>query len=584
MNRQIKTSTLLRRFAPYFKKYRGVLALDLFCASLTTVCELVLPLMVRFITERGMNDMASLTVALVLKIGGLYLVLRIIDAAANYYMQNIGHVMGAYIETDMRRDLFEHLQKLPFSYYDHTKIGQLMARITSDLFDVTEFAHHCPEEYFIAALKIVVSFVILANTNLLLTLIIFSLLPVMLLCTMYFNTRMRRAFKKSRNQIGELNAQVEDSLLGVRVVKSFANESIEEEKFSQGNGRFLDIKKEQYFYMAGFNSMTRIFDGLMYVAVLVAGALFMIAGRITAGDLMAYLLYVTALLTSIRRIVEFTEQFQRGMTGIERFIEVIDAPVDIKNAPAALPLGDVHGDIAFEHVSFHYSDDEHCVLSDINLHVHPGDSVALVGPSGGGKSTLCNLIPRFYDVTAGRILIDGKDIRNLTLDSLRRNVGVVQQDVYLFAGSVYENIAYGRPGATREEVAEAARLAGAHDFIMEFPDGYDTYVGERGARLSGGLKQRISIARVFLKNPPILILDEATSALDNESERIVQQSLEQLARGRTTFTIAHRLTTIRGAQLILVLTEDGIAEQGTHAELMEKGGLYHRLYSMYTEM
>lgn len=584
MNRQIKTSTLLRRFAPYFKKYRGVLALDLFCASLTTVCELVLPLMVRFITERGMNDMASLTVALVLKIGGLYLVLRIIDAAANYYMQNIGHVMGAYIETDMRRDLFEHLQKLPFSYYDHTKIGQLMARITSDLFDVTEFAHHCPEEYFIAALKIVVSFVILANTNLLLTLIIFSLLPVMLLCTMYFNTRMRRAFKKSRNQIGELNAQVEDSLLGVRVVKSFANESIEEEKFSQGNGRFLDIKKEQYFYMAGFNSMTRIFDGLMYVAVLVAGALFMIAGRITAGDLMAYLLYVTALLTSIRRIVEFTEQFQRGMTGIERFIEVIDAPVEIKNAPAALPLGDVHGDIAFEHVSFHYSDDEHCVLSDINLHVHPGDSVALVGPSGGGKSTLCNLIPRFYDVTAGRILIDGKDIRNLTLDSLRRNVGVVQQDVYLFAGSVYENIAYGRPGATREEVAEAARLAGAHDFIMEFPDGYDTYVGERGARLSGGQKQRISIARVFLKNPPILILDEATSALDNESERIVQQSLEQLARGRTTFTIAHRLTTIRGAQLILVLTEDGIAEQGTHAELMEKGGLYHRLYSMYTEM
>ncbi len=584
MNRQIKTSTLLRRFAPYFKKYRGVLALDLFCASLTTVCELVLPLMVRFITERGMNDMASLTVALVLKIGGLYLVLRIIDAAANYYMQNIGHVMGAYIETDMRRDLFEHLQKLPFSYYDHTKIGQLMARITSDLFDVTEFAHHCPEEYFIAALKIIVSFVILANTNLVLTLIIFSLLPVMLLCTMYFNTRMRRAFKKSRNQIGELNAQVEDSLLGVRVVKSFANESIEEEKFSQGNGRFLDIKKEQYFYMAGFNSMTRIFDGLMYVAVLVAGALFMIDGKITAGDLMAYLLYVTALLTSIRRIVEFTEQFQRGMTGIERFTEVIDAPVDIKNAPAALPLGDVRGDIAFEHVNFHYSDDEHCVLSDINLHVHPGDSVALVGPSGGGKSTLCNLIPRFYDVTAGRILIDGRDIRDLTLDSLRRNVGVVQQDVYLFAGSVYENIAYGRPGATREEVVEAARLAGAHNFIMEFPDGYDTYVGERGARLSGGQKQRISIARVFLKNPPILILDEATSALDNESERIVQQSLEQLARGRTTFTIAHRLTTIRGAQLILVLTEDGIAEQGTHAELMEKGGLYHRLYSMYTEM
>ena len=583
LNRQIKTSTLLRRFAPYFKKYRGVLALDLFCASLTTVCELVLPLMVRFITERGMNDMASLTVALVLKIGGLYLVLRIIDAAANYYMQNIGHVMGAYIETDMRRDLFEHLQKLPFSYYDHTKIGQLMARITSDLFDVTEFAHHCPEEYFIAALKIVVSFVILANTNLLLTLIIFSLLPVMLLCTMYFNTRMRRAFKKSRNQIGELNAQVEDSLLGVRVVKSFANESIEEEKFSQGNGRFLDIKKEQYFYMAGFNSMTRIFDGLMYVAVLVAGALFMIAGRITAGDLMAYLLYVTALLTSIRRIVEFTEQFQRGMTGIERFIEVIDAPVDIKNAPAALPLGDVHGDIAFEHVSFHYSDDENCVLSDINLHVHPGDSVALVGPSGGGKTTICNLLPRFYDVTEGRITIDGKNVRKLTLKSLRDNIGIVQQDVYLFCGTIKENISYGKPGALMEEIIDAARRANIHDFIMSLPDGYDTYVGERGTRLSGGQKQRISIARVFLKNPPILILDEATSALDNESERHIQKSLEELAKNRTTITIAHRLSTIRNADEIIVITENGIAERGTHHDLLKRGGIYAHYYKMQFE-
>ena len=449
---------------------------------------------------------------------------------------------------------------------------------------MTEFAHHCPEEYFIAALKIVVSFIILANTNLWLTLIIFALIPLMVLCATYFNQRMRRAFKKSRNQIGELNAQVEDSLLGIRVVKSFANEQIEREKFREGNEEFLDIKREQYHYMAGFGSVTRIFDGIMYAAVMIAGGLFMIYGQINAADLMAYLLYVTTLLTTIRRIVEFTEQFQRGMTGIERFLEVVDAPVDIHDAPGAKELRDVAGDIAFEHVAFHYSDDDHCVLSDINLHVRPGDSVALVGPSGGGKTTLCSLIPRFYDVTEGRILVDGQDIRGLTLESLRKNIGVVQQEVYLFAGSVFENISYGRPGASREEVVEAAKLAGAHDFIMEFPDGYDTYVGERGVRLSGGQKQRISIARVFLKNPPILILDEATSALDNESERIVQQSLETLAKGRTTFTIAHRLTTIRGAQLILVLTEEGIAEQGTHAELMAKGGLYHRLYSMYTEM
>ncbi|RGX54430.1 ABC transporter ATP-binding protein [Anaerotruncus sp. AF02-27] len=579
----MKTSVLLGRFAPYFKKYLWILLLDLFCASLTTLCELVLPLMVRFITERGMNDLASLTTAIILKIGALYILLRIIDTAANYFMANIGHMMGAHIETDMRSDLFAHLQRLSYNFYDSNKIGQLMARITSDLFDVTEFAHHCPEEFWIAGLKIAVSFVILARTNLWLTLIIFSIIPLMLVCSMYFNTRMRRAFKKSRNQTGEINAQVEDSLLGVRVVKSFANEEVEKEKFEEGNGKFLDIKREMYRYMAGFQSTTRAYDGVMYITVVVAGALFMIHGQITPADLMAYLLYVTTLLTSIRRIVEFTEQFQRGMTGIERFIEVMDAPVDILDEPDAEDLTDVKGEITFEHVSFHYADDDHPVLSDLSLTVHPGDSVALVGPSGSGKSTLCNLIPRFYDVTGGRILIDGKDIRKLTLHSLRGQIGVVQQDVYLFAGTVFENIAYGKPGATNAEVVAAAKLAGAHDFISSFEDGYDTYVGERGVRLSGGQKQRISIARVFLKNPPILILDEATSALDNESERIVQQSLEKLARGRTTFTIAHRLTTIRGARLILVLTENGIEEQGSHDELMKRRGIYYQLYSMYGE-
>ncbi len=579
----MKTSVLLRRFAPYFKPYAAIMLIDLVCAALTTICELVLPLIVRFLTNRGTGGAIGLTVPLILRVGLLYLVLRIVDASANYFMQSIGHVMGARIETDMRRDLFDHLQRLSYTFYDSNKIGQIMARITSDLFDVTEFAHHCPEEFFIAGLKIVVSFAILSNYSLTLTLIIFAIIPLMLLSTIYFNRRMRRAFKKSRNQTGEINAQVEDSLLGVRVVKSFANEELEKEKFDEGNQAFLEIKKEQYRYMAGFNSTTRIYDGVMYLAVMVIGGLFMTYGKITAADFIAYLLYVTTLLASVRRIVEFTEQFQRGMTGIERFIEVIDAPVDIEDAPDASELGQVEGNIRFEQVGFHYADDPAPVLADINLTVKPGESVALVGPSGSGKTTLCNLIPRFYDVTSGRILIDGQDIRSLTLHSLRQQIGVVQQDVYLFAGSVYENIAYGKPGASRQDVIEAAKLAGAHGFISEFPDGYDTYVGERGVRLSGGQKQRISIARVFLKNPPILILDEATSALDNESERIVQQSLEKLAHGRTTFTIAHRLTTIRGADTILVLTEDGIAEQGNHAELMEKRGIYHSLYSMYEE-
>jgi len=576
----MKTSTLIRRFAPYFKKYSGILALDLVCAALTTVCEMVLPLIVRYITNTGANDPQSLTVQLILTTGALYLVLRIIDTAAYYYMANVGHMMGAHIETDMRTDLFAHLQRLPYSYYDNTKIGQIMARLTSDLFEITEFAHHCPEEFFIAGVKIVVSFIILSSMSLPLTLIIFSVIPIMLVCCTHFNRKMRRAFKASRHQIGELNSQVEDSLLGVRVVKSFANEEIEEEKFEQGNGDFLGIKKDMYRYMAGFHSTTRLFDGIMYITVVVAGALFMIKGKITPADLIAYLLYVTTLLTTIRRIVEFTEQFQRGMTGIERFLEVMDTPVDITDSPDAQELKDVAGDIRFEHVDFHYENDQENVLSNIHLHVKPGDNIALVGPSGGGKTTLCNLIPRFYDVTAGRILIDGKDIRDFSLHSLRSQIGVVQQDVYLFSGTVYENIAYGRPGATEEEIIEAAKLAGAHEFILGLSGGYSSYVGERGVKLSGGQKQRISIARVFLKNPPILILDEATSALDNESERLVQQSLEKLAHGRTTFTIAHRLTTIRNAATILVLTENGIEEQGSHEELLAKQGIYSHLYNM----
>ena len=570
-----KNGHLMRRFLPYFKGYLGILGLDLFCAALTTVCELVLPLIVRYFT----NDVAALTTGAVLRLGALYLGLRVVDTGANYYMANMGHVMGAKIETDMRRDLFTHLQALSYRFYDNTKIGQIMARITSDLADVTEFAHHCPEEFFIAGLKITVAFGILMGTNVPLTLIVFACIPLMLLCTMYFRRRMRGAFKKSRNQIGELNAQVEDSLLGMRVVKSFANEGIEEAKFNRGNAGFLDIKKEMYRYMAGFQCTTRFFDGVMYIVVVVLGALFMVGGSINAGDYIAYILYVSTLLTSVRRIVEFSEQFQRGMTGIERFCELMDAPADIADAPGAKALGQVAGRVDFCGVSFHYDDSQEQVLNQIDLHIAAGENVALVGPSGSGKTTLCNLIPRFYDVTEGCITIDGQDIRGVTLASLRGQIGMVQQDVYLFSGSVYENIEYGLPGASKEKVVQAARQAGAHEFILGLPQGYDTYVGERGVKLSGGQKQRISIARAFLKNPPILILDEATSALDNESERIVQQSLEQLAKGRTTFTIAHRLSTIRNASLILVLTDRGIEEMGTHEELMGRRGVYYQLYS-----
>ncbi|MBQ7865960.1 MAG: ABC transporter ATP-binding protein [Clostridia bacterium] len=580
----MKTSTLIRRFLPYFRKYKGTVAFDLLCASLTTICELVLPLIVSEITDRATVDAASLTVQFVLKAGGLYILLRIIDAAANYFMQSVGHIMGSKMETDMRNDLFHHLQQLSFSYYSETKVGQIMARITSDLFQVTEFAHHCPEEFFIAGIKIVVSFVVLCGMNLFLTLLVFAVLPFMLVASYHFNGKMRRVMRARNKQVGEINAQVEDSLLGIRVVKSFANEAIEEEKFHQGNRRFLELKSESYKVMAQFGTSNRIFDGLMYIIIVMAGAILMGKGKLSIADFTAYLLYATVLLNSIRRIVEFTEQFQQGMTGIERFFEVLDAPEDIQDAPDARELGAVKGAVTFDNVSFHYADDDAEVLHHLNLTVKPGESIALVGPSGAGKTTLCNLIPRFYDVTGGRILIDGQDVKQVTQRSLRQAIGMVQQEVYLFAGTVLENIVYGKPGASRQEVEEAAKLAGAHEFIMALPNGYDTYVGERGVRLSGGQKQRISIARVFLKNPPILILDEATSALDNESEHLVQQSLEKLAHGRTVFTIAHRLTTIKGADTIWVLTENGVEEMGSHSELIQKGGLYAHLYAMYTEV
>ena len=574
---------IFKRFLPYFKPRLPVLLLDLFCASLTTVCDLVLPLIVRYITNMGATNLSALTVSMVVRLGLLYVLLRIVDTAANYFMQSVGHVMGTHIETDMRRDLFAHLQQLPHAYYSNTKIGQLMSRITSDLFDITEFAHHFPEELFITSIKVVIAFVILCGMNVPLTLIIFAMLPLMVLCSNHFAKPMQRTFKESRHQLGEINARVEDSLAGIRVVKSFANEDVEKEKFARDNQAFLAVKKRMYHNMAGFHSVTRMFDGIMYILVVCVGAVYMINGRITAADLVAYLLYVTTLLASVRRMVEFTESFQRGITGIERFVEIMDVDPGIADLPGAVELKSVKGELEFDDVSFAYEDGGGDVLSHISLRVKPGESVALVGPSGGGKTTLCNLIPRFYEVRSGTIRIDGEDIRKYTLHSLRKQIGMVQQDVYLFSGTVLSNIEYGKPGASREEIIRAAKLAGAHEFIMELEKDYDTYVGEHGVKLSGGQKQRISIARVFLKNPPILVLDEATSALDNESEHLVQQSLEGLMKGRTTFTIAHRLTTIRGANTILVLTDEGIVGQGSHAELMAKQGVYYNLYRMYQE-
>ncbi|MBE7718562.1 ABC transporter ATP-binding protein [Lacrimispora indolis] len=576
---EMRTGTLLKRFVPYYKKYTKVMIMDLFCASLTTICEMVLPLILRYITNQGLRDITTLTVQMIVGIGALYFGLRIIDGMASFYMAYTGHVMGAAIETDMRQDAFAHLQKLSDNYFNNTKVGQIMSRITSDLFDVTEFAHHCPEEFFIAFLKTVVSFIILSGISLPLTLIIFLLIPVMAVSCTYFNLQVRRAFKHQRNHIGELNARIEDSLLGNRVVRAFANEKIEIEKFNKDNLEFLEIKRKTYKYMAAFQNTIRMFDGLMYVVVIVAGGIFMIKGLIEPGDLVAYTLYVTTLLATIRRIIEFAEQFQRGMTGIERFMELMDASVDIFDEEGAKPLHDVKGNITFQRVSFEYPDDHNPVLTDVNLDIRPGERVALVGPSGGGKTTLCNLIPRFYDPTEGEILIDGQDIKNVTLESLRSTVGVVQQDVYLFSGTVFENIEYGHPGASKEEVIQAAKLAGAHEFITGLKDGYDTYVGERGVKLSGGQKQRISIARVFLKNPQVLILDEATSALDNESEHLVSQSLDRLAVGRTTLTIAHRLTTIQNADRILVLSDSNIVEEGNHEELLLKRGMYYQLYT-----
>lgn len=570
---------LIKSVIPYFKKYKNILFIDLLCAGLTTASEMVLPLILRYMTNIGIADAGSLTLQLITRIAVLFILIKCVELVAVYYMASIGHIMGAKIETDMRFDMYKHLQTMSDNFYNETKVGQIMSRMTNDLFDITEFAHHCPEEYFIGFIKICISFVILFNINIPLTLAVYLMIPVMFISSSRFKNSMRREQKKQRVHVGDLNSSIEDSILGIKVVKSFANEDIELKKFEKDNSKFLSIKKLFYKSMAGFNTVNRSIDGLMYFIVIVFGGYQMMKGRLVPGDMLAYIMYVSTLLLTVKRIVEFTEQFQKGMTGIERFNEIMSLEPEIVDSPNAIDLTDVRGDIEFKNVSFKYNEKLEYVLDNFNLDIHAGKNIALVGPSGGGKTTVCALIPRFYDVTKGGIYVDGKNIKDLSLHSLRNNIGIVQQDVYLFSGTIMENIRYGKPDATKEEIVEAAKLASAYDFIMELEHGFDTYVGERGVKLSGGQKQRISIARVFLKNPPILILDEATSALDNNSEAVIQESLEVLSKGRTTITIAHRLTTIQNADLIVVMTADGIVEKGNHQELMENKAYYYNLYT-----
>ena len=571
----------LKKFLSYYRPYLKLFAADMVCAFGAAAISLVYPLIVRHITNDILiNYEITEAVSIILKLALAMVGFAILELFCNYFISYQGHVMGAKMEYDMRNDIFNHFQKLSFNFYDNQKTGQLMSRITNDLFEITELCHHGPEDIIISIIKFVGAFIILIGINVPLTLLLFIFLPIMFFFAWKMKTRMNVAFKANRQRISEINAQIEDNLSGIRVVKSFANEDIEVDKFKEGNGRFVASKKNSYKQMATFHSGLGLFTTLINVGVIVGGGLMIANDIIKLSDLLTFLLYVNNVVEPVRKLINFTEQFQNGITGFERFMEIMDTEPDIQDAKDAVVLKDVKGDISFTDVAFQYEGTLTPVFCNIDLEVKAGDYMALVGSSGVGKTTLCSLIPRFYDVTNGTIKIDGQDIRNVTMRSLRNSIGIVQQDVYLFAGSVADNIRYGKPDATMEEIVEAAKNANAHEFIMELPDGYDTYIGQRGIKLSGGQKQRLSIARVFLKNPPILIFDEATSALDNESEKVVQESLEKLAKNRTTFVIAHRLSTIKNAKNILVLGEDGIKERGTHEELLAQGGVYAGLYTM----
>lgn len=568
-----------KKFFSYYKPYIGVFLADMFFAFLSAVVTLALPIIVRYITGVVVYESKAEALDTITKLAVIMVVLILLAGFSNFFITYYGHMMGAKMEFNMRKEIFSHYQKLSFSFYDNEKVGQLMSRITSDLFDITELFHHGPEDIVISIIKIIGSFIILSFINVKLALIALCTIPIMAVYAFILNKKMKKAFKNNRAKLADINAQIEDNLSGIRVVKSFANEAIEEEKFDEGNKNFLKGKRNSYRYMATYNSGLSVLINMITVVVVTAGAAAITKNEITIADLLAFTLYVSNFIEPVNKLINFTEQFQNGISGYERFIEIMAIMPDISDENAVYAPETFKGSVQFKNVSFKYEESKEMVLKDVNLSVNAGEYVALVGFSGAGKTTLCSLIPRFYDVTDGEVLIDGMCVKDIKLKNLRDNIGIVQQDVYLFTGTIYENILYGRPAASRKEVMEAAKAANAHEFIMSLPDGYDTYIGQRGVKLSGGQKQRLSIARVFLKNPPILIFDEATSALDNESEKVVQDSLEKLAKNRTTFVIAHRLTTIKNAEKILVLAEDGIKEEGTHEQLLARKGIYYNLYN-----